>query len=296
VGRGAQVWDVQTQIEQLATATADAAKEAASKAAVKTPAAQTFSGHKDEGYAVDWSPVTTGRLLSGDCAGVIHLWEPANGKWSVGTTTFIVRVALTLSPSPILPLGLPHQSSHCVSLTNPPTVSPSPSSHWVSLTILPLCLPHQSSHWVSLTNPPTVSPSPSSHWVSLTILPLCLPHQSSHCVSLTNPPTGSPSPCGALVGTQAPAGSGFSDNPSVEDLQWSPTEATVFAAASADQTIRIWDTRQVGSTALTALHCLHCSHCPRCSKHRWKYLRIVGRRDREWSLNDGQIPTPTAYV
>jgi WD40 repeat protein len=146
VGRGAQVWDVQTQIEQLATATADAAKEAASKAAVKTPAAQTFSGHKDEGYAVDWSPVTTGRLLSGDCAGVIHLWEPANGKWSVGTTTFIVRVALTLSPSPILPLGLPHQSSHCVSLT-----------------ILPLGLPH---------HPPTVSPSP--------ILPLGLPHQSSH--------------------------------------------------------------------------------------------------------------------
>lgn len=134
------VWDVQTQIEQLATATADAAKEAASKAAVKTPAAQTFSGHKDEGYAVDWSPVTTGRLLSGDCAGVIHLWEPANGKWSVGTTTFI-----------------------------------------------------------------------------------------------------------------APAGSGFSDNPSVEDLQWSPTEATVFAAASADQTIRIWDTRQPGAPAL-AVH------------------------------------------
>lgn len=36
----------------------------------------TYQGHSTEGYAMDWSPVTTGLFATGDCNGSIHLWNP----------------------------------------------------------------------------------------------------------------------------------------------------------------------------------------------------------------------------
>jgi ribosome assembly protein RRB1 len=44
----------------------------------------TFKGHSTEGFAMDWSNVTSGRLITGDCNRHIYLWEPHNnGSWSV---------------------------------------------------------------------------------------------------------------------------------------------------------------------------------------------------------------------
>mmetsp|Transcript_35707 Transcript_35707/g.43074 ORF Transcript_35707/g.43074 Transcript_35707/m.43074 type:complete len:495 (-) Transcript_35707:253-1737(-) len=126
-----QVWDVTPQLQAVLEETAEVANEAAAAKITKAVPKAIFNGHTDEGFAMDWSPVDTGRLLTGDCAGVLHLWQPDQNKWNVGQSAF-------------------------------------------------------------------------------------RGHQGS-----------------------------------VEDIQWSPSEATVFSTCGVDKTIKIWDTRQKGVAALS---------------------------------------------
>jgi ribosome assembly protein RRB1 len=53
----------------------------------------SFSGHRDEGFAVDWSSVVPGQLATGDCAGAVHVWRPAGSPaaptWSIDTTPYL---------------------------------------------------------------------------------------------------------------------------------------------------------------------------------------------------------------
>ena len=57
--------------------------------------AYTFKGHATEGYAMDWSRVTAGRLLTGDCSGGMRLWDVDAGRevgakpsWDVSKTSY----------------------------------------------------------------------------------------------------------------------------------------------------------------------------------------------------------------
>lgn len=68
--------------------------------------------------------------------------------------------------------------------------------------------------------------------------------------------------CNANIFITSPTDSGWrtdfrpftSHQGSVEDLQWSPSEATVFASASVDRTIKIWDTRNQNRTSMLSVN------------------------------------------
>ena len=59
------------------------------------------------------------------------------------------------------------------------------------------------------------------------------------------------------TGFVTPNQSFTSHTSSVEDLQWSPSESTVFASCSADQSIRIWDIRVKGRKSALSVSSAH---------------------------------------
>ncbi|XP_023685904.1 glutamate-rich WD repeat-containing protein 1 [Paramormyrops kingsleyae] len=138
----------------------------------------SFSGHMTEGFALDWSPKVSGRLISADCKKNIHLWEPREGgtSWQIDQRPF-----------------------------------------------------------------------------------------SSHCKS-------------------------------VEDLQWSPTEATVFASCSVDQSIRIWDIRAPPNSMLSVDQA-HSSDVNVISWNRNEPFLLSGGDDgllKVWDLRQFKSGQPVA--
>lgn len=87
-----QVWDISSHINALAESESDLS-HGASAVSNQAPLFK-FGGHKDEGYAIDWSPRVPGKLVSGDCRNCIHLWEPTSGAtWNVSAKSYIGHTA-----------------------------------------------------------------------------------------------------------------------------------------------------------------------------------------------------------
>jgi len=83
-----QVWDFSSHLNALAESEARVSQED-SPVTNQAPLVK-FGGHKDEGYAIDWSPIVAGRLVSGDCKNCIYLWEPTSGTtWNTSTNPFV---------------------------------------------------------------------------------------------------------------------------------------------------------------------------------------------------------------
>lgn len=74
------IWDVQHHLRSL--------EKPATKHSVLAPVF-TFAGHTQEGFAMDWSSVIAGNLVSGDCAARIHLWKRTESGWAVDKAPFL---------------------------------------------------------------------------------------------------------------------------------------------------------------------------------------------------------------
>ena len=85
---------------------------------------------------------------------------------------------------------------------------------------------------------------------------------------------------------------------SVEDLQWSPSEPTVFASGSCDRSIRIWDIRQREKSQLTLAE----AHETDVNVLSWSsvvgFLLASGADDgsfKVWDLRNFKADSPVAH-
>ena len=79
-----QVFDVTPAVEAVEAdagepTTREGGLEGHKAKTIALPPLAVYKGHGVEGYAMDWAPTVVGRLLTGDCNGGLHLWEPREG-------------------------------------------------------------------------------------------------------------------------------------------------------------------------------------------------------------------------
>ncbi|XAR53432.1 hypothetical protein NMG60_11021979 [Bertholletia excelsa] len=87
-----QVWDFSSHLNALAESETEG-NRGAPTVSNQAPLVK-FGGHKDEGYSIDWSPLVSGRLVSGDCKNCICLWEPTSGTtWNIDNNPFVGHTA-----------------------------------------------------------------------------------------------------------------------------------------------------------------------------------------------------------
>ncbi|TMW56933.1 hypothetical protein Poli38472_002858 [Pythium oligandrum] len=75
------LWDISKHLESLDG-------KLSTPLPTKPQPVYTFSGHPDEGFAMDWSPVVAGQFATGDCSKFIYVWNHVEGAWVVDKVPF----------------------------------------------------------------------------------------------------------------------------------------------------------------------------------------------------------------
>jgi ribosome assembly protein RRB1 len=92
---------------------------------------------------------------------------------------------------------------------------------------------------------------------------------------------------------------------SIEELQWSPSERHVFASASSDGTIKVWDVRSKSRTAAISVHVSDTDVNVMSWSRQTSHLLASGADDGQWAVwdlrswkpstpNSAPAPTPVA--
>lgn len=82
------IWSIDDELKAVDDPSYMQTYEKNSKENAKKPLF-SFSGHRKEGFAMDWSQTAYGTLATGDCCKDIHIWQPSYANWIVNQQPLI---------------------------------------------------------------------------------------------------------------------------------------------------------------------------------------------------------------